>query len=172
MTTRRAVAVGWGLLCLVLGVVLLSWVAYNLLIERQPGTEGKSPIPALWFGVGLIGVGLHRLRGRSSRAASPDELVLVHLRKAGSDLSRPHEIEHFLYFPSEDGARRTGAQLKSLGFAVTVEFSASDESRWCVQAVHSTVPSAQAILALRASMEELAAAEGGEYDGWVAAVVR
>jgi hypothetical protein len=41
----------------VMGIALAGWVAYNLLVERQPEAQGTSPVPAIIFAAALIGVG-------------------------------------------------------------------------------------------------------------------
>ena len=58
----------------------------------------------------------------AGREATPDVRVLSQLRQAGSDLNKPHPIEFFLYFSSEEGRNRAASQLRSLGFAVSVSW--------------------------------------------------
>lgn len=53
-----------GVLMLCLGTLLLGWIGYNLLIERQPQTKNMSPIPALLFCSGLFYVGIRWVRGQ------------------------------------------------------------------------------------------------------------
>ncbi len=55
----------FGVLMLVLGAVLTCWIAYNLLIERQPTATG-SPLPAMVFCAGLIYVGTKWVRGETA----------------------------------------------------------------------------------------------------------
>ena len=55
----------FGLLLVGLGAVLICWVAYNLLIERQPEATG-SPIPAIVFSIALFYVGAQWIRGKSA----------------------------------------------------------------------------------------------------------
>lgn len=53
---------------------------------------------------------------RGSKKADPDEAVLIQLKNAGSDLSKPHKIEFFLYFPTQADAEQAGVQLRRTGF--------------------------------------------------------
>ena len=53
-----------GVLVSLLGVLLLSWIGYNFLIERLPETQGRSPIVPLILSVGFIYVGVKWIRGQ------------------------------------------------------------------------------------------------------------
>ena len=99
-----------------------------------------------------------------------DLVVLNELRKAGSDLLLPHQLQHYFYFASEPAATRLGAVLRAKGFTVEVRLSAHDHKTWLALATHRTVLTIEAIQDLRAGFEALAAHLGGEYDGWEAAV--
>ena len=57
---------------------------------------------------------------RGARAQlDPDAKVIAQLKKAGSDLSKPHLIEFLFYFPSRESADRVASTLKSRGFSAT-----------------------------------------------------
>ena len=109
---------------------------------------------------------------RAGRAAAPDVLVLSQLRQAGSDLSKPHPIEFFLYFSTEDAAHRVKTQIATEGFSQTVTKSASGKLEWLLQANKTMVPKAEELARLREWFEKLATAENGSYDGWGTPVVR
>jgi hypothetical protein len=53
-----------GLIMVLLGIVLGGWVGYNLLVQRLPEAQGKSPIPAIVFTVALLAVGCKWIAGR------------------------------------------------------------------------------------------------------------
>ena len=53
----------FGGIALLMGSALVIWVGYNLLIERQPETQGKNPLAALGVGVAMIVVGAKWVRG-------------------------------------------------------------------------------------------------------------
>jgi len=63
---RTMLGTVWAGLLIAFGVLLLGWVGYNLLIERLPETEGRSPRAATAFGIGAIAVGAARLRRRKA----------------------------------------------------------------------------------------------------------
>ena len=61
---------------------------------------------------------------RSKQNTDHDQLVLVQLRKSGSDLSKPHKIEFFLYFPTQSIAENAGLNIRDAGFEVEVRGAA------------------------------------------------
>jgi regulator of RNase E activity RraB len=102
---------------------------------------------------------------------SSDKSVIEQLREAGSDLSKPHPIEFFLYLPNEDAARRVAEKVAALGFAVGVEVTATGD-QWLVQARKTMVPDEAELVRLHQVFDDLVAPENGEYDGWGASVTR
>jgi len=58
---------------------------------------------------------------RSKEIPDLDQAVLVQLRKAGSDLSKPHNIEFFLYFPTRSVAEMAASPIRDAGFEVEVK---------------------------------------------------
>lgn len=104
----------------------------------------------------------------------PDDLdgqVLKQLIAAGSDLSKPHDVEFFLYFSDEERASRAYGELTADGFAGKVDRAAKG-SQWLCFVSKRIIPSHPAMVALRRRMEDLAKAGGGEYDGWGTPVSR
>jgi regulator of RNase E activity RraB len=121
---------------------------------------------------------LGSLAGCSREASDPDDVpdsvVVENLAGAGSDVSKPHDIDFTLYFPEEAAARRVGAKLTSEGFVVAVDFVEEDgdeDAFWSIEATKSMVPDPDEITKVGQSLRTLAESEGGEYDGWGAAVV-
>lgn len=51
-----------GIVSLVLGAKLLVWIAYNVLVERLPETEGRNPLGPAVLAFLMIGVGIQQLR--------------------------------------------------------------------------------------------------------------
>lgn len=111
------------------------------------------------------------MTAREPELHAEDQQVLGSLRRAGSDLSLPHPIHHYLYFPKEAAARRAAKALRAEGYDVRVRLGA-DEVNWLVLASRAAVPEPEAVAATTSWMENLAALLGGEYDGWEAEVVR
>ena len=100
-----------------------------------------------------------------------DLQVLNQLEEAGSDLSKPHEIEFFLYFPDEASANEAAASIRGQGFVVEVmpPMAGSD---WLCFATRTLVPKLEDIVAIGREFTAIAEAHGGEYDGWGTQVVR
>jgi hypothetical protein len=101
----------------------------------------------------------------------PDEAVLAQLRKAGSNLSKYHKIEFFLYFPKETIAKEAGQRIKQAGFDVEVRRAAKGPD-WLCFATRTMVPELAALQRIRRKFNAIAASLGGEYDGWGTGVVK
>lgn len=114
-------------------------------------------------------MGLFDLFGKSEKS-NPDEQVLIELEKAGSDLSKPHDIELFLFFPTKEAANSAANQIKTKGFDVKVQAGAESES-WVCYVYKTMVPELQAIQKTSAYLNEIADSLGGKYDGWGTEVV-
>lgn len=97
--------------------------------------------------------------------------TLNRLEEAGSDLSKPHEMEFFLYFPDEVSANAAAADIRKQGFAVEV-WPPKDGSEWLCFATKTMVPTYEDIVAIGREFNTIAESYGGEYDGWGALVVR
>jgi hypothetical protein len=102
---------------------------------------------------------------RNQLAKSPDAAVLKHMRRLGGNVTKPHFIESFLYFPTEEDAREAEAELAAQGFAVDVNQSAKG-AEWLCLATKEMVPEYPDLVALRRSLTALANKFNGIYDGW------
>ena len=100
-----------------------------------------------------------------------DNEVLDQLRSAGSDLTRPHRIEFYLYLPSEADAEAAEAVLSATGYSVTVR-AGSDDTNWLCLASRTMIPAIQELSEARRVFKGLALRYKGAYDGWVAAIER
>jgi Regulator of ribonuclease activity B len=103
--------------------------------------------------------------------SSADAEGIDRLAKAGSDLTRAHAIEFLFYFPSRVSADKASARLNAEGYTVSIEDGATG-TRCVLQATRSMVPHLPELQALRSTLNELAAREGGLYDNWRADVVK
>ena len=104
----------------------------------------------------------------------PDDLdgqVLKQLVAAGSDLSKPHDVEFFLYFPDEGRASEAHRALLAEGYTGQVDRAARGPG-WLCFVTKQIVPSHAAMVAIRRRMTQLATAGSGEYDGWETSVSR
>jgi hypothetical protein len=102
-----------------------------------------------------------------------DQLVLKELRKVGANLSRPREIIHFLYFPTQVAAEKAATQLRGEGYAIDVRPAANADENppnpWLMEARIHAIVDETTVAPMRARFESLADAGSGEYDGWEAA---
>jgi len=107
---------------------------------------------------------------RSSKKSGPDESVLIQLRKVGSKLALPHDIEFFFYFPSQAIGENAAEKIRAMGFEVTVNRASQGDS-WLCLATKRMIPDLQALEEIRVAFTALAGAMDGEYDGWGTEVV-
>jgi hypothetical protein len=106
-------------------------------------------------------------RGASSSIAAAvdgDAATLRALEKVGADLTKPRELEFFLYFPSEQSARSAASQMEA-DFVVEVSPPA-EGSIWLVLAKNTLVPKREVIAEIGNRFSALASRYGGKYDGW------
>jgi hypothetical protein len=109
---------------------------------------------------------------RTSAAQDPGDVsVIEQLRAAGSDLSKPHPLQFYLYVPTEEAAKRAAAVLSRQGFQVDVRTAAMG-SGWLALASKTLVPTNKALARIRQLLSKLASEEGGEYDGWEVQVTK
>lgn len=107
--------------------------------------------------------------GPAPELAPADRQVLDVLRRQGTDLRSPHHIDHYLYFPDKAVAERASQVL--LGRKYTVDVRPAARGReWLVFVSHTCVLTPEIVAGTISEMESLAAAFGGEYDGWEADV--
>ena len=122
--------------------------------------------------LGLLGLFL-MLRGRSGEAAArdtdPDQATLDELARAGSDLTRPHEVEFFLHLPDAAAAEAVKQQLAGEGFRV--EIRADTPGDWLCLATREMTPTLDELRRLRSHLALVAEARDGAYDGWGTTVV-
>ena len=113
-------------------------------------------------------------RSTLARQPSLDGRVLAQLKRAGSDLSKPHAIEFFMYFPTQEAAARTGSKNELKPFSVKIERATkhSQDFGWLLFATRSMVPVEAELVSIRRQFDSLSAIEGGKYDGWGTEVVK
>jgi hypothetical protein len=107
----------------------------------------------------------------TSRPTDRDTMALLQLQRSGSDVTKAHECDFFLYFPSEAAAISAAAQIRERGFEALVS-RATGGGSWRCLASRRLVPTRQALARLRADFEAIARPLGGEYEGWGAPAVR
>jgi regulator of RNase E activity RraB len=99
-----------------------------------------------------------------------DRQVLAQLRRAGADLTKPTEINFYLYFKDREAADSAAAHVSAGPLIATVRPPLSDGKPWLCDVTDQMVPDETAIHSQAVRFLELAQRYGGEYDGWEAAV--
>lgn len=108
--------------------------------------------------------------GSSPGHQGPDEETLAALRAAGADLSKPTEVNFYLYLPTEGHAQSAADVARREGYAAVVRPPTEGYTTWLCRLTRIMPPHAAEIARATARLEELATSLGGEYDGWEAAV--
>ena len=108
---------------------------------------------------------------RSKQKVDLDQLVLVQLRKSGSNFLKPHNIEFFLYFPTQSVAENASLNVRDAGFEVEVRKAAQSDS-WLCFARKTMIPALTDLQRIRQNFVTLADSMNGEYDGWGTQVVK
>jgi hypothetical protein len=123
----------------------------------------------------------HQLDPRPARVEPPpvessqedssdvDQGVLDQLREAGSDLRKPHAMEFYLYFPTQESARKVATEIENDGFTVEVK-TAPQGSHWLCYVTKRMVPERAKIAATGKRFKALAKKFDGEYGGWETSV--
>jgi len=120
----------------------------------------------------LLGTVAFRSFGQQAFASpADDDAVIEQLRLAGSDLSKPHPIDFYLYAPTQESAERIAGVLSHQGFTVKVEHAATG-SEWLALATKKVMPTSAALADLRRDLTAIALREHGDYDGWEAPIVK
>ncbi len=106
-------------------------------------------------------------------ARDKDLAVLHRLKELGSDLSKPHTVDFFLYFPSEEQAKSALSEIEREGYTVRIDCVPPPWWRrlfskpvWSCRATKSMVPEEEAILETSAWFDGVAKHFCGEYNGW------
>jgi hypothetical protein len=120
----------------------------------------------------MVGLACDRPRGRSvltETEVALDQQTLEQLRSAGSDLSKTHTIQFYLYVPSRQDATAAATSLQASDFDTVVKQGA-DGHNWLCLAQKSMTPTIENLTEVRQVFKALATRYRGEYDGWEAAV--
>ena len=108
------------------------------------------------------------------RQRQGDLEVIAALKRAGSNLSKPHSIEHHFICPTREIANRIRAWGTGQGLVVSEvnEGEYSGRRYYYFDCIRSTTPMIDAIFADTSRFLALAAEFGAEYDGWGCQVVK
>jgi hypothetical protein len=141
-----------------------------------------------WFVAAVVGV-LLAIAGlwghRSTRAGAlvfvpeqelgPSVSLGVEIRRQlhrhGSNLQLPHDLDFYFYLPTHGAAQNAARDLRARGFSVAVSRSASG-AQWLCLANRRIVPDRRRLDEWGPWFQRVAAAHGGEYDGWEGSIER
>jgi hypothetical protein len=99
--------------------------------------------------------------------------VLDALHKEGDDGTTPRQIDHWIYFATEEAAVPFLAWAEQEGFTHDKAHShEAKDGKHCVRLYHNGPATLKAISARTIALRRNAATHGGEYDGWEAPVLR
>lgn len=111
----------------------------------------------------------------SNKREKEDIQVIELLKKAGSDLSKPHQIEHhFCVYGDKDKAYEAILQLKSQEYEIVDIEEGIDKGKkyYYFDAIKSSMVKPEIIFAQTLTMEEIAEKYDIVYDGWGCMVVK
>jgi regulator of RNase E activity RraB len=94
-----------------------------------------------------------------------DQEILDHLRDRGADLTKPHEVEFYIYFPTQEAAQAASHEITQKGFRVQLLADPSGK-RWLCLSLKEFVPDLETIQAYKKKFDDLAKPHGGHCDSW------
>jgi hypothetical protein len=97
--------------------------------------------------------------------------VVDQLQELGSDPTRPHNFDLFLYLPSEAAAKTAAEKVSRLHFATEVVPGAK-EGTWLCRAKIRIIPQSAPLDGIGAYFEQVAYELNGDFDGWQADIIR
>ena len=109
-------------------------------------------------------------RYRPRQALSADAQVIEQLRKAGSNLSKPHSIDFNLDFTDESSAEAAHSELVGRGYTSDLH-EIPDAAAWSITVKKIMLPREADIATLGREFSTVASKHNGSYDGWGAEVV-
>jgi len=112
---------------------------------------------------------LDRFRQERPPAPDLDLVILRQLRGKGAQLALPRHVLHFLDFSDEASATSAEEAVREIGFEPTIVAPTGESLTWTLRAEANRVVDETTVVTHRAQFERIAAAHGGEYDGWEAA---
>jgi hypothetical protein len=159
-------------------------------VELLPGrTPGSTTAQSRWAAfITTQGCGMRKERFIFSIAlllclasachgmAWDDRFALRDLKEAGSDLTKPHQMEFWLSFPDRDAAKGAADEIGEMGFYVEIwepGLLRGDEiAGWLCYAAKTMVPEYDALVTIRFDFAAIATRHGGIYEGWSTSIVR
>jgi hypothetical protein len=99
-----------------------------------------------------------------------DRMILSQLMKRGAEMTKPREVLHYLYLPSQESTDRAAETLRAQGYEAEAQLAANAASDppnpWLVLAKIQGVVNNETVELMRQAFEKLATEYNGGYDGW------
>lgn len=95
-----------------------------------------------------------------------DELILRSLQESGVDITQELALQFLLYFPGEHEARLAMRDGERAGYGAELHPPPADDLDWMVVLSRTMTPTLEQLAKERVRLDELAAAQDGEYEGW------
>ena len=130
------------------------------------------PLLLIAFAIIAIAAFVVSSRKRRLRTIDQDIQVLAQLMTHGSDLTKPHSVDFFLYLPTEEAAQKAANQIQLLDFETEVAPPPEGYSTWGCKATKSMVPELATIKEIGANFTRIASSLNGQYDGWGTPIVK
>ncbi len=166
------------LLVLVRAIVLV--IAFKLVSETGFGIQGAMfALITLGLSVRTVEATI-KLKKAKAEFGRPSAVIetggdveaLQGLKKAGSNLSKPHDAEFFLHFPTEAAAQEAVGKVKAMGLETAEVRTGDKPGEWIVYSRKSMKLDAEGLKRMRYHFGRIAKAGGGRYGGWEAAIVK
>jgi hypothetical protein len=115
-------------------------------LHADPPKRGILTLDTTWLIVlGLIAaITVPVFLRRTAVKISGDAKTIAHLAKSGADITKPHEIDFFFYFLTQEAAERIAPQLIALGLTAKIDRAAKGTS-WVIHGTKTLVPSVTAM---------------------------
>lgn len=148
---------------------ILAWLicegAKETLVRELSEEQLHLPVAAIWMHDTLVSYLTEEWRPEHEKGEPPTPQAATRPETPKpSDDSAPQRVQHFLYFPKAKDSKAVADQLSAQGFMVDRRKSAEGKS-WLVLATHTVGPESQDLDSVRETLERLAQAHSGEYDG-------
>src|SRR5687767_1013434 len=91
--------------------------------------------------------------------------VLDQLERMGSDVTRPHGFDFYLYLPTASAAADAAEKVRERDFAAEVT-QGTKPGTWLCKATKSITPAVAPLEDIGTFFTQIADALNGEFDGW------
>lgn len=105
------------------------------------------------------------------RPKGVDDAVIKNLNRIGDNLEEERNVDFYLYFDLEHEAYAVGTELAKYLFKTNISYT-SFSNQWLLLASKTMMVTTSRLIEIGNWMEELAAQNDGNYDGWETMVVK